>query len=187
MAKDAKKESMAHFIRVLEECMDIVIEQTRVELRQQGHVNTGELINSIKRKTRVEGNRIIVQMWLAEHFEVVNDGVRSSRIPYSGPSGRGGTSRYIEGLTRYFIQRGKNSVEAKRAAFATANRHKMEGMPTRGSYRFSSNGRRRGFLDQSVKDTRSEVQSKVGTLAALLQQVLREIVHTYKELELKTG
>ena len=47
--------------------------------------------------------------------------------------------------------KGRSLKQAKAAAFATAHKHKEEGMPTRGSKRFSNNGRRLNFITESTK------------------------------------
>ena len=51
----------------------------------------------------------------------------------------------------FFEKRGLQGREAIGAAFATARVQKREGMPTVGSYRFSSNGQRKGFASTTLE------------------------------------
>jgi hypothetical protein len=79
-----------------------------------------------------------------------NTGVTAARIPYTPGSGRK-TSKYIDGLINYVkLRMGKSDKEAKGIAFAIASRHKKEGMPTKASAKFSSTGKRTGFIDEAL-------------------------------------
>ena len=96
----------------------------------------------------------------------VERGVRANRIPYGRYSGRK-TSKYIQGLIRFFKLKGKSEKESKRLAFMTANAHKREGMPTRASYRFSRNGRRVGavryVLDNKMNLVEKRIEAEFGS------------------------
>jgi hypothetical protein len=59
--------------------------------------------------------------------------------------------------------RGLGSREALSAAFATAKKHKREGMPSRGSYAFSSNGRRTGFVKNTLEQYLPLLTDLIGT------------------------
>jgi hypothetical protein len=73
--------------------------------------------------------------------------VPAGRIPYGDGKG-GGHSAYIQGLIKYAQQRfGASGKEAVSIAFAIAKKHKKEGMPTQGSYAFSSTGERKHFFE----------------------------------------
>lgn len=120
------------------------------ELRDQGHRLTGALENSIRYEVKREGNTITAVMVGNDYGLYVEFGVPASRIPYSGRSGRGGKSKYIQGLVRFFELKGLRGQEALSAAFATAAVHRKEGMPSRGSFAFSSNNRRTGFVRNTL-------------------------------------
>jgi hypothetical protein len=124
------------------------------ELEAQGHKATGRLVESAELKYAIEtSTQLVAEIYFEDYWEVVNDGVRASRIPYRGQRS-GGKSKYIEALIAWaqVVKPGLTLSEAKSFAFAVANKHKEEGMPTRGSYRFSSNGRRTKFVDVVKKD-----------------------------------
>lgn len=131
----------------------------REELTEQGHVLTGRLRDSIQYRIQATPGKVVGMIEAEDYALSMEFGVPASRIPFSGATGRGGTSKYISGLIRFFILRGRSPAEAKRAAFATANAHKREGMPTRGSYQFSKNGRRTGFVSHTINSTLSEIEA----------------------------
>ena len=96
----------------------------------------------------------------------VEFGVKANRIPFSGRSGKGGKSQYIQGLISFFEKRGLSGREAVGAAFATAHVHAREGMPSRASARFSKTGERTGFiktvLDSEVKSISDRIEKEFG-------------------------
>lgn len=128
-----------------------ISEEIKTELKDQGHVHTGKLINSVKGTTSINGDEVSLDVSMLDYHQFVEHGVKASRIPFGG--GRSGKkrSKYIEALITYFRQKGKSEKKSKAAAFATAHTHKREGMPTRGSYQYSSNQRRTKFIDESTK------------------------------------
>lgn len=129
----------------------------QTELEQQGHRLTGNLEKSLQYEIKPTTDGFSAIMTSADYGIFIEFGVRPARIPYSGRTGKGGKSKYIEGLIRYFQLRGLPQREAQRAAFATAAVHKREGMPTRASYRFSRTGERTGFVKSVLTDNLEEI------------------------------
>lgn len=147
----------------LESAMSKFVGTLRGSLEDQGHVNTGRLSRSIQYKIE-KGAGVVTATIEAEDYGVfVEFGVPASSIPYNpGRRGGGGTSRYIEGLIRYFRQKGEPEREAMRAAFATARVHAREGMPTNASARFSRTGERTGFA-------KTALENDLDTIARILE------------------
>ena len=112
----------------------------------QGHKHTGSLIRGLELRFKLAE----VQVWGAFYAKILNRGVRRNRVPYRRGKRRGGTSKYIQALIAYFQAKGKGSM-SKNLAFATANTHIKEGMPTNASRRFSSTGKRTGFVEEALK------------------------------------
>lgn len=141
-------------IDALDAAMKHLQKQLREELREQGHYLTGALQNSIEYRIYPRGTTVVVAEMMALDYGVFMElGVPASRIPYSGGrQGGGGKSKYIQGLITFFQKRGLGEREAMSAAFATANVQKREGMPTNGSFAFSSNGRRTGFVSETLEN-----------------------------------
>jgi hypothetical protein len=125
----------------------LLIQAFKEELTAQGHHLTGALEGSIKGTIKIDRRGDATLTGTAFSYgHILDAGVSPDRIPYGGGGG-GGTSKYIQGLISYFMLRGLDLREAKRAAFATANAHKQHGMPTAGSYAYSKNGQRLNFID----------------------------------------
>lgn len=121
-----------------------------IELIKQGHKLTGKLYQSADIKQKDEGAGALIEAYYENYAGAVNNGVPASRIPYSGRSGRGGKSKYIEALVLYAQKRGMTNP--KSAAFAIAAKHKKEGMCTIASRRFSKNGKRAGAFDDVLEN-----------------------------------
>lgn len=135
------------------EVMDFLKYELSQKLEDQGHGSrsTSNLIQSIEHEISNVAGVIIGSMFMNHYYIFLERGVKPGNIPYSGNTGRGGTSLYIQALIKFWRLKGKNPTEAKRAAFATANVHRVEGMPTRNSYKKSKDGTRKGFLSSTLE------------------------------------
>jgi len=167
--------------------VDIMLElQTalRDELAAQGHVLTGKLSDSIMFEVSADGDEIVGQMYVADYGVFVNVGVTADRIPFGGRSGKGGTSQYIQGLISFWEGRGLSGREAIGAAFATAHVHAREGMPSRGSYKYSSNGERLGFVQDAVESRIARIEKTLSekfsaTLEFEIADAVRSLQNVY--------
>lgn len=144
-------EIAAEFLRMLKD-----LEKTgKDELKAQGHVATGRGLNSIQALITDQSVDRLVGVIMAEDYLIgpVDKGVKRSRIPYTPGRSRARTSLYIQGLINWArtVKPGLSDQERKSFAFAVAAKHKKEGMPTRGSYAFSSNGRRKGWIENGIE------------------------------------
>jgi len=167
--------------------VDIMLElQTalRDTLAAQGHVLTGNLSDSIMFEVSADGDEIVGQMYVADYGIFVNVGVTAARIPFGGRSGKGGTSQYIQGLISFWEGRGLSGREAIGAAFATAHVHAREGMPSRGSYKYSSNGERLGFVQDAVESHIARIENTLSekfsaTLEFEIADAVRSLQNVY--------
>jgi len=128
---------------------DLIISDIKTNLKDQGHNNTGSLLNSIDFKAYQAADTIVSDFFMNDYWNKVNYGVSASRIPYRRGSGAK-KSKYIDALINYFLSKGYSDKESKSFAFATATIHKREGMPTKASSRFSKNGERTGFVTKVI-------------------------------------
>jgi hypothetical protein len=120
------------------------------EWRAQGHELSGSAVKQMETVIREEIASIVIEGYVPDYMAINNSGVKANRIPYTPNSGRP-PSKYISGLIDYVKRRmGKSDKEAKGIAFAIASKHKKEGMPTKGSVRFSTTGKRTGFIEQAL-------------------------------------
>lgn len=147
---------------------DALILDIRDEIKAQGHRASGRLMDSLEREVIAD---ILNGEWTAnilmeDYGRYVNDGVRASRIPYQRGSGRR-TSKYIAGLLDWAaIVRPELDEKSRRSfVFAVAAKHAKEGMPTAGSYAFSTNGRRLAFAEQDRYETTFSAQINEEALA----------------------
>lgn len=129
----------------LQDAMKRLQADLRTELKAQGHYLTGKLHDSIDYEIEVVGDVVRAVMECEDYGLAMEFGVTADKIPYTPGAGGGGTSKYIQGLIRFWQGRGVSGKEGIRAAFATAAKHKREGLPTRASFAFSTTGARTGF------------------------------------------
>jgi len=129
------------------------------ELKAQGHNMTGDLLKSIKvvAKAFLQGGFVIEGSFLS-YGAPLNTGVKSSRIPFTQPSNVK-RSKYIEGLVRFVKLRriATDNAKALGIAFAIAKTHKKQGMPTRGSFKFSRNGRRKDWVNIVLTENEQKI------------------------------
>ena len=133
----------------VESLMKALQSEFREELKAQGHSDTGKLSESITYNIELVSTAIIATMFMEDYGVPVDTGVAAANIPYTRGSGSA-SSQYIQKLIAWWQRKGLGDKESKRAAFATANKHKQEGMPTRASFAFSNNGRRTTFVEATI-------------------------------------
>ena len=137
------------------------------ELEQQGHRATGRLIASVVAKVKAAMDDIEVALSHLDYGIIVNAGLKPAQVPYSRGSGAK-TSKFIEALMGWIRLKGIGGGLDKTVrgiAFAIATTMKKEGMPTRGSYRFTSNGRRTMWIDYIYNRYSVQWQDDVEILA----------------------
>ena len=140
-----------------------IVQNLRTNFTLQGHKLTGTLNSSIVAMSKITDTGALIQVIAEEYAEFVNNGVAASRIPF-GKSTGAKTSKYIQALAQYaklrFLADDKSALSI---AFAIAKKHKKEGMPTRGSFVFSSNGRRVGAIDDAIEETLKNIESQLAS------------------------
>jgi len=156
----SKKESE----RIMKDLLLVLIAGIRKRMKAQGHYHTGKLFKSLAFTIDTRTDTIIGEITFLAYGQYVETGVPAASIPFSGRRGKGGVSKYIQALRRYFQEKGFQGAEALRIAFATANVHRREGMPTRASRRFSSDeGKARtGFVGREVEEKGPLISATVG-------------------------
>lgn len=117
------------------------------EVLEQGHKDTGKLINSMNYDIIEKGNIIEVMFTYAFYGRFVNDGVPASKVRY-------GIEIIIDWAKRKGIIKSKKDYGIAYAIKAT---HQKQGIPSKGSFKFSKNGRRKDFQDHVIKQIPSTV------------------------------
>ena len=129
---------------------DLAMTVVANEWKAQGHNLTGSAIKQMETMVNFQINTLIIEGLIPDYMAYNNSGVKAERIPYYPGSGRK-ESEYIKGLMRYAKQRfGASDKESKSIAFAIASKHKKEGMPTKASVKYSSTGKRTGFIETAL-------------------------------------
>jgi hypothetical protein len=138
-----------------------IIDDIKAELRAQGHHLTGKTEDSLFPVIKLENGTVIMEGYGSSTLAVLNYGVESNRIPYNPGSGAQ-TSKYIDALTAYARKRfGVSGKAAKAAAFAIAQKHKKEGMPTKGSYKYSSTGQRLSAVTEALDKNKAKYDAMI--------------------------
>lgn len=138
----------------LEVICDEIVADLRHELEQQGHKDTGALDKSIRYEITQTGNDIEIGFYYLEYGKDLNDGVKPQNVNYK-----------LTDLAGWAQRKGITNLPALQKL------HKKVGIPTRGSYKFSKNGRRTMFKDVIVNELKK-------TLPSRLQD---KVVSTFKE------
>ena len=127
-----------------------VIDLIADEWIKQGHDLTGAFRERMQSEIvqSYESTKINIYDTTERGYGIIlNRGVRPENIKYPFARAR------IAGLTRYFkLRKGLDDKEALSAAFATAAKHKKEGMPTKDSEVFSQTGKRTQFVEDATKE-----------------------------------
>ncbi len=150
----------------LEKDLEYVMSLLKLELGSkliaQGRATSqtsSELIKSIEPRIKSLAFLLVGEMYMNDYWIYVEKGVKGSKVPYGGRKTGKKVSKYIQALIGWFrLRRGLGQKQAKRAAFATANVHKKEGIPSRNSFRFSKDGTRLGFVDSTLKKYEQKIQ-----------------------------
>jgi hypothetical protein len=121
----------------------LIISSLQKELIAQGHKATGNLVNSFEERVIELPDSMVLEILMDDYGTYVNSGRKS-----------GGKKVPINVLIEWIERRGiaSGDKEVKNAAFAIQQKIYQEGSPTSGSFRFSSNGRRTGFIDFVIEN-----------------------------------
>ena len=150
------------------------------EWKAQGHNLSGKAISEIETVTKFQINELRITGLVLDYMAINNSGVTADRIPYTPNSGRP-PSKYIQGLIQYAKRRmGASDKEAKSIAFAIASKHKKEGMPTRASSKYSSTGKRTGFLETALAKVEPDLLKLIER--SIIYSIELTIMNFYKSI-----
>jgi hypothetical protein len=134
----------------------LIITALQKELMAQGHKATGNLVNSFEQRVLELPNSMVLEILMDDYGTYVNEGRKA-----------GGKKVPIDVLIQWIYRRGiaSGDKEVKNVAFAIQQKIWQEGSPTSGSFKFSSNGRRTGFIDfvidNELNDVFNELEKEV--------------------------
>lgn len=123
----------------------------RAALLEQGHDLTGALAESIETKSERVGDAIFIMAFMNFYGKILDEGVSADKIDW----------KMYPHVIQYFVKRGLNIENAKKAAAATIVKWQQEGMPTKDSSRFSDTGKRKGFIKAAFDKEDSVINSEL--------------------------
>jgi hypothetical protein len=130
----------------------LIIQSLQRELINQGHQSSGNLVNSFEQRVITMPNSVALEILMDDYGIYVNDGRKSGgkKVP---------VNVLVDWIERRAIASGDKKV--KSLAFAIQQKIWQEGSPTKGSFKFSKNGRRKGFIDFVIDNELSEVYNEL--------------------------
>jgi hypothetical protein len=145
---------------ILKDIGNDLVDGIRVELQRQGHNNTGRLSDSIRFEIEEFGDNLSLLVIADDvgYAQFVNEGF----FPTSMPN--------IDALMEWIDQRGMSPKSSKIAnskdprkslAFAIAKEMMENGSPTRGAYKYTSNKKRRGFVNRPFGSRKKAIERKI--------------------------
>lgn len=149
---------------------NIIIDFIKEEFIKQGHSLTQAWEDSVVSQDDGDEGAAI---YATGYGMIVDAGITPDRIPFGGAGTGGGTSKYIEGLARFWKLRkpGITDKKALQLAFATAKVQSQEGLSTTASQAFSTTGQRQHFMEAIEVLISNKVDDFVFTeLNSLLEQ-----------------
>ena len=122
---------------------NFIIKALQVELIEQGHKATGNLVNSFEQRFLELPNSLVLEILMDDYGKYVDSGRRkgAKKVPLDV---------LIAWIERKAIVNGDKEI--KSLAFAIQQTIFKEGSPTKGSFKFSNNGRRKGFIDFVIEN-----------------------------------
>ncbi len=108
----------------------LIIASLQKELIEQGHKATGNLVNSFEQRVIEVPNSIVIEILMDEYGIYVNEGRKTGgkKVPINV---------LVDWIERKAIVNGDKEV--KSLAFAIQQTIHKEGIPTKGSFKFSNN------------------------------------------------
>lgn len=147
----------------VEKLQQVLTEALTKEWEAQGHSMTGKMVQTIDYVVKEEVDRLTLSGMIYPYGNILAAGTKANRIPYSGRTGKGGTSKYIQALQNY-VQMRMNITDHKqslRVAFAIATEQKKHGMPTPGSYSYTQTGKRTEWVGEAFKNNEDKITETV--------------------------
>jgi len=145
-------------VRRFRKGLEVVVDAMKAEFIAQGHNASGETIKSFEVRIKKDFEDLIGEIWVAKHAVFTDSGTRPHRPPFKA----------IFEWSKH-VMPGLSEKERRSFSFAVINKISKEGTPTRGSYSFSQNGRRKEFSKHAVDSAQQEFEEKLDYLQFLIE------------------
>jgi hypothetical protein len=179
---------MPEFITQTTKLQQVLSKALQDEWIAQGHSMNNKIIQTIEYVTKQEADALTLSGFMFPYGLIIAAGTKSENIPYSGRTGAGGTSLYIQALQNYVklrmnIEDDKKSLSV---AFAIAQTQKFSGMgmPTRGSYAYSTTGKRLSWIEEAFKHEEDKIEITVREMCFNLLSLQVDVILNKYNIEL---
>lgn len=141
--------------QLLERSYEIVRDEGRQVLRDQGHRASGQLERSFERQIRATAVQSTVEVLIEKYGLDIDRKRKPSEFPTTGFAFR----ELIDELTEWlsYVKPNQNPRERQWAAGRIAGALAREGSPTRGSLRFSKTGNRTGWIKETAERSEEKI------------------------------
>lgn len=138
----------AEIEKILSSAIEIVIEETREELRAQGHEASGALSKSLEGETsRVDFSAKILANF---YWLFLDEGTKPHRPPFDA----------IYEWSKH-VKPALSDNARKGFTWAVITNIGKEGTPTKGSYAYSQNGRRKEFAKEVIDASETRIAQMI--------------------------
>lgn len=163
---------------LIQQIANLALQAVAIEWKAQGHNLTGNAIQQLEtRIVTASSTAIIIQGYMVDYMAELNEGTKAKDIPKRGTAEY---DRLIVKLSDYARKRGMTGRRTyEQIAQAIVSRWYKEDKPTKASARFSSTGKRTGFIEAALDG----IEPK---LAALIEQGIEETINFVIESFFKT-
>ena len=156
---------------------NIALRAVAIEWKRQGHNLTGKAIQELETRIIEADGGVIIQGYMIDYMAELNEGTKAKDIPKRGT---GEYKQLIVKLTDYARKRGMSGKRTfEQVAHAIVSTWYKEDKPTKASARFSSTGKRTGFIEQALTGVEPEI-------AKLIERAIEETITTIIESYFKT-
>lgn len=181
---------MAEILTNIDKLKNVLTKALSDEWIAQGHSMNNTIIDNIEYVVKQETNKLTISGMMYVYGNIIAAGVMSSKIPYGGRTGRGGTSLYIKALQDYVKARMniQDEQKSKSIAFAIAQTQKFSGdtwgMPTRGSYAYTKTGKRLEWIEEAFKHNEDKIIESIREMCFNLLSVNFDVILAKWQAEL---
>lgn len=177
----------------MQKVRDLATRKVKDELQQQGHVDTGKLLQSIQAEIENTEADILEVIGTHETYgKFLNDGVPGSRIRPARRKGRGrgGNGRKsprqeaIEGWLRRKVMPGASDKQVSGRYFAIVATWRKKGFPSPGGKKFAANGRNTRYADLGISENEGMIalETELASYDAVCLALLDTLETVEKEL-----